>query len=161
MSKNTKYLSSFIGLIVILLFTSILLSLSCSSRHNATAASDIINFTISGKGTISNISSTVESLIIKGSELFNKFKYQDAISYYDKALTITPNNVDALVGTANSLFKLNRYEESVSYYDKALDIQPVNVTVLYDKADALTYLGRYEEAIAVYDENLNPKASFT
>ena len=158
MSKNTKNLSSFIGLIVILLFTSILLSLSYSSRHNATAASDIINFTISGKGTISNISSTVESLIIKGSELFNKFKYQDAISYYDKALTITPNNVDALVGRANSLFKLNRYEESVSYYDKALDIQPVNVTVLYDKADALTYLGRYEEAIAVYDENLNPKA---
>ena len=85
------------------------------------------------KVKLRNISSTVESLIIKGNELFNKFKYQDAISYYDKALTITPNNVDALVGRANSLFKLNRYEESVNYYDKALDIQPVNVTVLYAK----------------------------
>jgi tetratricopeptide (TPR) repeat protein len=97
MSKNTKNLPSFIGLIVILLLASLLLSMSSSSRHNATAASDISNFTTSGKGMISNNSSTVESLIIKGSELFNKFKYQDAISYYDKALSISPNNFDALV----------------------------------------------------------------
>ena len=91
MSKNTKNLSSLIGLIVILLFTSTLLSFSFSysSQQSATAAFDIINFTISGKDTIGNISSTVESLIIKGSELFNKFKYQDAISYYDKG---TNNN---------------------------------------------------------------------
>ena len=38
MCKNTKNLPSFIGLIVILLFTSLLLSLSYSSRHNITAA---------------------------------------------------------------------------------------------------------------------------
>src|SRR6478735_4402600 len=141
MSKNTKNLSSLIGQIIILLFTSTLLSFSFSfsysSQHSATAASDFIEFTITGKGSISNISSTIESLIIKNNELFNKFKYQDAISYYNKTLAITPNNIDALVGSANSLFRLNRYEKSINYYNKALNIKPANVTILYSKADAL------------------------
>ena len=47
-------------------------------------------------------------------------KYDEAIEYYDKALTLDPTNVNALISIANVLQELKRYDEAIEYYDKAL-----------------------------------------
>lgn len=58
------------------------------------------------------------SFIDQGTNFFTKegnaahydFRYNEAISYYDKALALEPNNTNTLYGKANALSNLNRYE---------------------------------------------------
>lgn len=93
-------------------------------------------------------------LIKKGDDSLYNFQYEQAITYYDKALTLDANNIHALNGKAYALSELNRYEEAISYYDKALTIESTNITLLHSKAYLLPYLGKYNESINVYNKIL-------
>jgi len=87
-------------------------------------------------------------------ELLNQSKYEDAISYCDKALEIDPNNIDALNNKAMALSDLGRYEEAISSYDRALEIDPNDGNALHNKGIALGKLGKNESDaiwnIAIY-----------
>src|SRR5688500_6608248 len=76
---------------------------------------------------------TVDELYNKGNELFNDGKYDEAITYYDKALEIDPNYVKALSNRGSALSTLERYEEAIMSYDKALEIEPTYVKALINK----------------------------
>jgi tetratricopeptide (TPR) repeat protein len=99
----------------------------------------------------------IGSLYHKAIALTNLARYEEAVSVYDKILSLNPiyeTNLQALQGKANALFDLGRYEEAVSTYDKLLAIEPNMVNANISKADALSNLGRYDEAIAEYDKVL-------
>ena len=96
----------------------------------------------------------VDMLLNQASKFFKLENFEEAISYYDKALEIEPSNVSALSGTGDALVKLGKPDEAISYYDKALEIEPSNVAALSDKGDALVKLGKPEEAISYYDKAL-------
>lgn len=51
-------------------------------------------------------------------------KYNEAIVYYDKALTLDPRNVDVLYNKGVALGKLGNYTQAIKYYDQALAINP-------------------------------------
>ncbi|QQE65086.1 hypothetical protein GFS31_17710 [Leptolyngbya sp. BL0902] len=81
-------------------------------------------------------------------------QHEAAISCYDAALTINPNNHEALNNKANTLSNLGYYEAAITTYDAALAIKPDLHEALNNKGIALEKLGQYEAAIAAYDQVL-------
>ena len=80
----------------------------------------ILIFTISQYEFAHGNNSTVQVLIDKGDTLTDLGNYEDAITYYDKALAIDPNNATFLDDKGYSLSKLGKYTDAITYYDKAL-----------------------------------------
>ncbi|MGB6593185.1 MAG: tetratricopeptide repeat protein, partial [Candidatus Nitrosopolaris sp.] len=58
----------------------------------------------------------------KGIALLGLGKYNQSIAYFDKALTINPNDVMALNSKGLALYRLGEYNGSISYFNKALAI---------------------------------------
>ncbi len=58
----------------------------------------------------------------KGIALLSLGKSNESIAYFDKALTINPNDVMALNSKGLALYRLGEYNGSISYFDKALAI---------------------------------------
>jgi tetratricopeptide (TPR) repeat protein len=76
-------------------------------------------------------------LIGKGLALGILHKYNDALVYFDKALSIDANNVNALIGKGTTLGSLQRYSEALTYFDKALIINPNDPVALEGKRVSL------------------------
>ncbi|MGI0021549.1 MAG: tetratricopeptide repeat protein [Nitrososphaeraceae archaeon] len=98
---------------------------------------------------------SLNEFLTRGSELFDAANYEEAITYYDKALSIDPSNLDALFSKGLSLDNLGRLDEAISYYDKVIEIDPTDIDALYNKGLALDNLGRPDEAISYYNKVLN------
>jgi tetratricopeptide (TPR) repeat protein len=96
----------------------------------------------------------VSSLYSKAFEAIEQGRYEEAIEYLDRALTIEPNHVLALTSMGGALVGLGKYQEAIEYLDRALTIEPNNINALYNKGLALHNLERYEEAIGYYDRAL-------
>ena len=77
---------------------------------------------------------------------------KEAITYYDKALAISPNSFNVLYSKGVALDKLGRHRESIVYYDKLIKIYPDDVYSLVRKGAALDRLGKQEEATRYYEE---------
>jgi tetratricopeptide (TPR) repeat protein len=99
-------------------------------------------------------SKNVLNYIDKGDELFDEGKYDQAITYYDKALSLDPNDIDTLIIKGVSLNNLDKFEEAIEWYDKALAVDPNYINALYHKAISLDNMGDYEQAIAYFDKAL-------
>ena len=89
-----------------------------------------------------------------GLDLKKLGRYEEAITSYNKALEIKPNDHDAWHNRGLALGNLGRYEEEIASYDKALEIKPNDHDAWYNRGIALRDLGRYEEEIASYDKSL-------
>jgi len=84
-------------------------------------------------------------------------KYDEAIAYCDKALSIDPENTFALNVKGSSLSDLKRYDESVISHTKLLKITPLDDFIWTGKGLALSHLSKYDEAIFCYDKALKIK----
>lgn len=78
--------------------------------------------------------------IDKGNELFDEEKYEEAITYYDKALVIEPNSIEALQNKGVALYNSGKYEEAVTYFDKVLTIDPNYADALKVKEASQSFL---------------------
>lgn len=90
----------------------------------------------------------------RGDELSSEGNYEEAITWYDKALSISPKDLAALEGKALALVDLGRYDDGIAHFDKILAIDPNNINSLYNKGKTLTYRGSNEEAISYFDKAL-------
>jgi tetratricopeptide (TPR) repeat protein len=99
-------------------------------------------------------SSDVIALNDKALALYNQGNYAEAITYYDKALAIDPNNEVALYGKGSALNYKGNYAEAILYFDKALAIDPNDKEALNNKGYSLFSQGNYAEAITYYDKAL-------
>ena len=68
----------------------------------------------------------IEILNDKGRELFALGELEKAISYFDQALEIEPDNVTILNDKGNALNSLEKYYEASKIFDKVLEIIPEN-----------------------------------
>jgi tetratricopeptide (TPR) repeat protein len=96
-------------------------------------------------------------LIMYGITLGGIGRYEEAISSYDKALEIKPDNDEVWNNRGFALGILDRYEEAIASYDKALEIKPDNDAAWHSRGFALGILGRFDEAIASFDKALEIK----
>lgn len=98
-------------------------------------------------------------LVNKANDLSNSQNYEQAIVFYDKALSIDPNDPYALDNKANAFYNLRQYQSAISYFNKVLKTDPNDVYSLMGKARSLQNLGKYEEATSLYDRVLQIEPS--
>lgn len=78
-------------------------------------------------------------------------QYNEAIKWYDKALTLEPNATYILFNKGNAFSNLGQQEEAIKWYDKAITLEPNATHVLFNMANALANLSQYIEATKLYD----------
>ncbi|MDD1678986.1 MAG: tetratricopeptide repeat protein [Methanomicrobiales archaeon] len=88
-----------------------------------------------------------------------KGKYEDAMTFFDKAITIDPNYADAWHYKGWALSQQRR-DDAIPVLDKAIALDPTNVNILGSKANALVQLQRNSEAIPVLEKaiSINPNS---
>jgi|GEM_PF-7021619 len=96
-----------------------------------------------------------------GVELDKRGLYQEALTFFDKALEIDPKYTYAWNNKGVALYNLGRNEEEIACYEKALEIDPKYTHAWYNKGGALDKLGRYEEAITCYEKTLELDPKYT
>ena len=98
-----------------------------------------------------------------GNSSFKNKDFRLAITYYEKALNINPENFVPWLYIGEVLQNLQNYEGSIVYYDEALSKSPTHegeFRAWRGKSFALMKLDREEEAIVCCDKalRLNPKS---
>lgn len=96
----------------------------------------------------------IKEWIDKGSNYFDKGKFNEAINVYKKALDLEPKNVDVLIKIGLSYRHLEEYETAIDYYDKVLEIEPDNKTALNNIGYVMEVRGEIEDAIEMYKKSL-------
>ncbi len=76
-----------------------------------------------------------------------KKDYNKALEYYQKAVSIDPQNGDALYGLAKTYQAMGEKENADSVYKAAIQRNPNSVGLNYSYGLFLVELGRYDEAI--------------
>jgi tetratricopeptide (TPR) repeat protein len=123
-----------IGVAIFLIYVLLLASSSIGGYPN-----ERLLYTLSNQIN-NNQSSSILILNKKGLDLMNSASYNQAITYFDKALAINPNDTDALNNKGLALAQLGKYNEAISYYDKALEIKPNYATAPNNKGAVLNDL---------------------
>ncbi|MDC7245582.1 MAG: tetratricopeptide repeat protein, partial [Sphaerochaetaceae bacterium] len=65
----------------------------------------------------------------KASYLVNLKKYNKALEYFDKAISLAPNRINYQRDKGNVLQMLGRYEEAIDIYNHALIINPNDISL--------------------------------
>ncbi len=81
-----------------------------------------------------------------------KHQYEEAITFYDKALKRLPRYANAWLKKGDALDHLKRHEEALYCYGKVLQINPESVDAWNLQGVCLSDLKRYEEALESFDE---------
>ena len=66
----------------------------------------------------------ISELIRKGSQLIMDGNFEEALSYFDQATVIQPNNPDLLNKKGVALRGLGRYDEAIECFNKSLQLDP-------------------------------------
>ena len=59
-----------------------------------------------------------------------KDEYDNALSLFNRVITIKPNHPEALANKANCLQKIKKFSEALNFYKKAIEINP-NLNNIY------------------------------
>ena len=91
----------------------------------------------------------------KGGCLLRGGKFNEAISCFDKALAINPNDTNALLDRGATLFfNLSKSEEAMLDFQRLLSINPNDIDAWVHKGMLHYALGEYSEAVDCYDHAL-------
>ncbi len=82
-----------------------------------------------------------------GSILYDKGHVDEAITQFQKALEIRPNDVEAHNGLGSALLQKGQKDEAIAQFQKALELQPNNAMPHYNLGLALRRKGQVDEAI--------------
>ena len=66
----------------------------------------------------------LESLILKGITNLNDGNFEDALSYFEQALLLKPDDPDLWNQKGVALRSLGRYDEASECYNKSLQLDP-------------------------------------
>lgn len=95
-----------------------------------------------------------------GPALMRLCNYEQAVSYFDKALIKDPNSPEILTNKGSALGKLGQFDLALEHYNLALKIDPKFIPALNNKANALAETGELEEAITLYHKILDEDPSY-
>lgn len=81
-------------------------------------------------------------------------KYDDAITFLNKAVRKNPTDPAALAHYAHALMAAQRFDEALAAYDRLLAVQPAHFEAHYNRGVILSQQRAYEEALAALDRAL-------
>lgn len=77
-----------------------------------------------------------------GNKFFSYRKFNEALSCYNEALLIEPDNIRALISKGDTLRTLGKDTEAILCYDKVLEIEPNNKDAILGKETSLFKLSK-------------------
>src|SRR5512136_1475931 len=89
----------------------------------------------------------VDGLLRKGRLYAIRTKYKEALAYYDKALSLQPNNPEAWYLRAVVFIETGRNEEALRDCDRAISLNQNYADAWSKKGHALYNLERFEDAL--------------
>jgi tetratricopeptide (TPR) repeat protein len=77
-------------------------------------------------------------------------EYEEAMAFFDKALSAIPDQPDFLVGKGDVLFAMGRFDEALVLYQKSVVHDPENYKAWLQIGITLLKLERYEDSLEVF-----------
>jgi predicted O-linked N-acetylglucosamine transferase (SPINDLY family)/predicted negative regulator of RcsB-dependent stress response len=93
----------------------------------------------------------VSALLLLGYVLLRRGALNEALTQFDRVLSVQSGAFDALIGRGAALCNLNRHAEALTSFDRALGIRPRSPQVHSNRGNALLALGRGTEALQSYE----------
>ncbi|ACL16341.1 tetratricopeptide repeat protein [Methanosphaerula palustris] len=90
---------------------------------------------------------TTEDLFLKGQELADQGKYDQAIQAYDQALATDQKNDQIYYFKGNALLYQKKYQEAIDAYTTALSINPQNKAAQHNLDTAKTQMAQASAGI--------------
>jgi tetratricopeptide (TPR) repeat protein len=107
-----------------------------------------------GELEISTNELVLKDIILKANEYYYNEQYADAVSMYDQATKLDPNNFDIWFNKGYACMQLECYANAIFCFDKYLEKYPNNAMALNNKAYALAEIDRSEEALPIIERSL-------
>jgi tetratricopeptide (TPR) repeat protein len=101
-----------------------------------------------------------EQYVKDGEDMANANRLDEAIHYFDKALTVDPRNSFAWGDRALILDKQGKMEEALQSFSKSLTIDPKNAITWHNKGLTLLRLGRLQEGVECFDNAIEIKEDY-
>lgn len=114
----------------------------------------LVTFSFKTSFAQNNVDGEINELSSIATVLMQQGKFSEALEYFDRILSIDPNDPIALGNKGAALTQLNRHEEALLVYEKALEITPKNTSILNNKAATLFDLGKIDESLQTLDKIL-------
>tara|TARA_B110000908_G_C10242585_1_gene446938 strand:- start:899 stop:2545 length:1647 start_codon:yes stop_codon:yes gene_type:complete len=92
-----------------------------------------------------------------GNALQDQFKRDEAITAYEKALSIKPDYADAYNNIGVTLKEQGKLDEAIAAYEKTLSLKPDHAAAYYNIGVTLQEQGKLDEAIAACEKALSLK----
>jgi serine/threonine protein kinase len=96
----------------------------------------------------------------KGWSLVNLGHFREALTYYDRAIDLNPEDGEAWYNKGNTLHRLEQANEALICYDRAIKINPEDEDMWNNKGSTLRELGRYQEALVCFDHAIKINPNF-
>jgi serine/threonine protein kinase len=91
----------------------------------------------------------------KGISMTTFGRYHEALSLFDLALKINPDNIEALSRKGIALIGMGRYNEAYAYFNQYLKVNPCDADVLNHTGSILNLQGKREEAVEFFNKALD------
>ena len=86
-----------------------------------------------------------------GHHLCEQGRYEEAIEFYDMALSINGEHITALYNKGLALWELKKYDEALECYNRVLKLNPCHDMAWYGKGKVFQAVDDYDEAIKCYE----------
>jgi len=90
-----------------------------------------------------------------GPALMRLCNYDQAVSYFERALAKDPYNPEILTNLGSALAKQGKFDDALQNYNLALKKDPDYISALNNKANVLAETGNPEQAITIYNKILD------
>jgi tetratricopeptide (TPR) repeat protein len=102
----------------------------------------------------------IDNLMGKAATFYYLGEYTKAVSLFEAAIHIKPDDEDAWHNKGIALDDLGSHKDALTAYDKAIDIKPDYEKAWSNKGTTLAALGRHEDAITAYDKAIDIKPDY-
>jgi eukaryotic-like serine/threonine-protein kinase len=82
-------------------------------------------------------------------------RYDRAISLYDQALRIDPNDPDLWKGRGASLYSLHEYQDALRAFNKGIELAPNDSDLFNNSGLVMLALGQADKALSYFDKALS------
>lgn len=87
-------------------------------------------------------------------ELFSQQKFHEALGFYQRSLTLNPNDAVIIFNVANTYSSLKNYQDALSYAKKAVELDAANTSFLNLLGNININLGQLHEGIDIFQKLL-------